>query len=113
MQAVLVIIVLTISLIAFPTRDALAEPSSSEGSVLFDLHCAGCHPHGGNIIRRGRTLKLEALKRRDIASKEAIAEIARHGIGQMGGYEDVLGASGDQLVAEWIWQQAQKAWIQG
>jgi cytochrome c6 len=31
----------------------------------------------------------------------------------MSGYADVLGEGGDVVVGEWVWQQAQKAWIQG
>ena len=31
----------------------------------------------------------------------------------MSGYGELLGPGGDQIVAEWIWEQAQKAWIQG
>jgi len=30
----------------------------------------------------------------------------------MSGYEDELGNNGDQIVANWIWEQAQKAWVQ-
>ena len=87
--------------------------ASSEGAALFQQHCAACHINGGNIIRRGKTLKLKALERQGIASVDAIAQIAREGVGQMSGYGDVLGPGGDQLVAEWIWEQAQNAWIQG
>ena len=87
--------------------------ASSEGAALFQQHCAACHINGGNIIRRGKTLKLKALERQGIASVDAIAQIAREGVGQMSGYGDVLGPGGDQLVAEWIWDQAQNAWIQG
>ena len=86
---------------------------SQSGEQLFDLHCAGCHPNGGNIIRRGRTLKLKALEKRDLNNSKAIAEIAREGIGQMSGYAEALGEGNDLVVAEWIWQQAQNAWIQG
>ena len=86
---------------------------SGAGAQLFDLHCAGCHPNGGNIIRRGRTLKLKALEKRELNNAQAIAQIAREGIGQMSGYADVLGEGNDVVVADWIWQQAQKAWIQG
>ncbi|MGC6482852.1 MAG: c-type cytochrome [Synechococcus sp.] len=86
---------------------------ASSGQELFNNHCAGCHHNGGNIIRRGRTLKLAALKRNGLDDPEAIARIAREGIGQMSGYSDVLGQDGDQLVAAWIWEQAQNAWIQG
>ena len=87
--------------------------AANEGAALFQQHCAACHINGGNIIRRGKTLKLKALKRQGIASVDAIAQIAREGVGQMSGYGDVLGPGGDQLVAEWIWEQAQNAWIQG
>ena len=83
------------------------------GASLFQNNCASCHPNGGNIIRRGRTLKLKALNKRGLNSSEAIAQIAREGIGQMSGYADVLGLDGDAIVAEWVWQQAQNAWIQG
>jgi len=86
---------------------------SGSGAQLFDLHCAGCHPNGGNIIRRGRTLKLKALEKRELNNAQAIAQIAREGVGQMSGYADVLGEGNDVVVADWIWQQAQKAWIQG
>ena len=56
---------------------------------------------------------MKALNKRGLNSSEAIAQIAREGIGQMSGYADVLGLDGDAIVAEWVWQQAQNAWIQG
>ena len=87
--------------------------SSNAGAELFEAHCSGCHMNGGNIVRRGKTLKMKALVRNKIDSVDAIALIAREGRGQMSGYARVLGAEGDQAVAEWIWQQAQNAWIQG
>jgi cytochrome c6 len=45
------------------------------GSSLFGAHCAGCHLQGGNIIRRGKTLKMAALERNGITSPDAIAAI--------------------------------------
>ncbi|MCB4394705.1 cytochrome C6 [Synechococcus sp. HB1133] len=92
---------------------AAAVPQISDGAVSFEQHCAGCHINGGNIIRRGKNLKLKTLERDEIATVEAIAAIAREGRGQMSGYADVLGPDGDQLVAEWILMQAQNAWTQG
>ena len=92
---------------------AAAVPDAQQGAVLFEQHCAGCHINGGNIIRRGKNLKLKTLERDEIATVEAIAAIAREGRGQMSGYADVLGADGDQLVAEWILMQAQNAWTHG
>ena len=90
-----------------------AGRDASTGSLLFEQHCAGCHINGGNIIRRGKNLKLKTLEREQIATVDAIAAIAREGRGQMSGYADVLGSDGDQLVAEWVLMQAQNAWTQG
>jgi cytochrome c6 len=81
-----------------------------DGAALFEAHCAGCHVHGGNIIRRGRTLKLNALERQGITSPAAIATIATQGIGQMGGYGQVLGPGGPDQVAAYVWQQALAGW---
>jgi cytochrome c6 len=51
-----------------------------------------------------------ALERNGIDGPEAIAAIAAGGIGQMGGYGEVLGEGGDQVVAEWVWEQALAGW---
>lgn len=80
------------------------------GASLFEAHCVGCHVGGGNVIRRGRTLRLEALQRADLASPEAIARIAAEGRGQMGGYAAVLGEQGARQVSAWVWQQALAGW---
>tara|TARA_B100000945_G_C19905074_1_gene377931 strand:- start:87 stop:464 length:378 start_codon:yes stop_codon:yes gene_type:complete len=82
------------------------------GKNLFEKNCAGCHINGGNIIRRSKNLKISSLNRNGIDDPEAIAKIARQGIGIMDGYKDQLGDNGDQIVANWIWGQAQKAWVQ-
>ena len=82
------------------------------GENLFKHNCAGCHINGGNIIRRSKNLKITSLKRNGIDNPDAIAKIARQGIGIMSGYEDKLGDNGDQIVANWVWEQAQKAWVQ-
>jgi len=82
------------------------------GKNLFKNHCAGCHINGGNIIRRSKNLKISALKHNGLDSTEAIAKIAREGIGIMDGYKDKLGENGDQVLADWVLEQAQKAWVQ-
>jgi len=105
----LLAIVITVSSLPF---QVLAD-DNIKGKYLFTQNCSGCHIKGGNIIRRGKTLKLSALERNGISNPEAIAEIARNGIGIMSGYEEVLGKGGDQLVAKWIWEEAQNAWIHG
>ena len=87
--------------------------SQSKGESLFIEHCSACHVNGGNIIRRSKTLKLKQLQKNGIDNPQAIAQIARNGIGIMSGYKEFLGNDGDKLVAEWIWEQSQKAWVQG
>ena len=82
------------------------------GETLFKNHCAGCHINGNNIIRRSKNLKISSLKNNGIDDPETIANIARQGIGIMDGYKDQLGEDGDLIVATWIWEQAQKAWVQ-
>ncbi len=86
------------------------RPALADGAELFQLHCAGCHVNGGNIIRRGKTLKLAALERQGVASEQAIAAIVAGGQGQMSGYGAVLGEQGTQEVAAWVWQQALAGW---
>jgi cytochrome c6 len=97
-----------------PAWGAAAVESASSGheagARLFTAHCAACHPQGGNIIRRGKTLKRAALQRQGIDSPEAIQRIAAAGIGQMSGYDAVLGEGGAERVAAWIWQQAELGW---
>ena len=111
---------------AFALEAAMPEPSGpeadgsaggvlrvsalEEGGSLFSAHCAGCHLQGGNIIRRGKTLKLAALERNGVASPEAIAAVAATGVGQMGGYAGSLGEGGPEAVAAWVWQQALYGW---
>ena len=90
----------------------LVALDTDSGKTLFKNQCAGCHLNGGNIIRRGKNLRISSLKHNGIDNPEAIAKIARQGIGIMDGYKDQLGDNGDQIVANWIWEQAQKAWVQ-
>lgn len=83
---------------------------SADGGHLFELHCAGCHPRGGNIIRRGRTLRLADLQRQGIDGPEMVARIAAVGIGRMDGYGAVLGPGGAEPLGAWVWEQAVTGW---
>ena len=86
---------------------------ASTGESLFNNYCSGCHINGGNIIRRSKNLKISSLKRNGIDTPEAIAKIAKEGIGIMDGYGDLLVDNDDLILANWILEQAQKAWVQG
>ncbi len=94
-------------------RPAWGLSEMARGAQLFEQHCAGCHVNGGNILRRGKTLKLAALERYGRADPAVIATIAAAGVGQMGGYAAVLGDGGPEAVASWVWQQAQTGWPRG
>ena len=87
-----------------------AAENETPGSRLFQQHCIGCHVGGGNIIRRGKTLKLKALQRQGIANPDSIARIAAEGIGSMAGYRDQLGTEGPDVVGQWVWEQAKAGW---
>lgn len=91
---------------------ATSASSEVSGATLFARTCAGCHSNGGNIIRRGKTLKRKALARNHIDGPIAIKAIASGGIGQMSGYEELLGEGGAQVVADWVWDQALAGWPQ-
>ena len=106
----LLTLIITTNLI-FPSYTLAIDDMA--GKQIFLQHCSGCHVNGGNIIRRGKTLKLAALKRNGIDNPEAIAKIARIGTGSMSGYEKVLEKGQSEVVGKWIWEQAQNAWIQG
>jgi cytochrome c6 len=86
---------------------------SSDGRQLFEQHCVGCHLNGGNVVRRGRTLKQAALLRNGITGPEDVARIAAAGIGRMSGYGAVLGEGGAEAVGRWVWQQALTGWPRG
>ncbi len=99
-------------ILTLPAQKTFALDNSI-GQKIFTNHCSGCHVNGGNIIRRSKNLKLDTLKRKGIDNSDAIAKIAREGIGIMSGYGDQLEKNDDHIVAIWILEQAQKAWIQG
>ncbi len=110
LNKVLIITFLCLSISYLPLASyALNE---TQGEDLFQNNCASCHIKGGNIIRRNKTLKLKDLKRNHLDSPEAIAKIALEGIGIMSGYKKNLDDGQEEILAHWIWEQSQKAWIQ-
>ncbi|WP_272061784.1 c-type cytochrome [Oscillatoria sp. CS-180] len=89
---------------------ALAESSSVHAQELFSQQCAGCHINGGNIVRRGKNLKLRALQRNHVDSIEAIAQLITNGKGAMSAYGDRLSAEDIDLLAHFVWDKAQVNW---
>jgi cytochrome c6 len=112
---ILLSLVVIASLVLTPT--ALAAPSATSpvtsttnGAQLFELNCAGCHINGGNIVRRGQTLKLKALQRNHVDNLDAIAALVAQGKGNMSAYGDRLSPAEIQAVSEFVLSQAQQGW---
>ena len=84
--------------------------TASNGAQLFEVHCAGCHLNGRNIIRRGKNLKLKALQKNQMDSVEAIAQIVMNGKNNMSAYKDRLTELEIQQVSAYVWEQAQQGW---
>ncbi|TAE59849.1 MAG: cytochrome C6 [Nostocales cyanobacterium] len=80
------------------------------GAEIFSFHCAGCHINGGNIIRRGKNLKKNALKRYGMDSLEAIQNIVTNGKNNMSAYKEKLTSPEIENVAAYVLEQAEKDW---
>ena len=98
--------ILSPALAAEPTPNA----PLADAQELFTVQCAGCHPNGGNIIRRGKNLKLRALTRNGIDSVEAIASLITNGKGIMSAYGDRLSPEEIDVLATYVWGKAQDNW---
>ncbi|WP_371734149.1 c-type cytochrome [Synechococcus sp. CCY 9618] len=113
-MALVLVLALVLPPPALGLEGASPDPASlASGGRLFEAHCVGCHINGGNIIRRGKNLKLATLQRNGIDDPAAIATIAAAGIGAMGGYGEALGEGGPEAVGAWVWQQALEGWPRG
>ena len=82
----------------------------NEGETIFQTYCAGCHAHGGNIVRRGKSLKKRALKRNGYESIADVSQIVTEGKGNMSAYADRLTTAEIELVSRYVLQQAEQGW---
>jgi cytochrome c6 len=107
------ILILVLAILCLWTN--ISHPSAmaadiANGSEIFEFNCAGCHINGGNIVRRSKTLKKQALKRYGMDSLEAVTAIVTNGKSNMSAYKDRLTAQEIQDVAVYVLEQAQKNW---
>lgn len=84
--------------------------ADNAAAKLFELQCAGCHVNGGNIVRRGKTLKLKALEKNGYSTVDAIAQIIANGKGNMSAYQDRLSTAEIQTLAQYVLERAQQNW---
>lgn len=107
MKTIVILLVITLTFAFNPP--ALAADIAN-GAKIFSVQCAGCHVNGGNIVRRGKTLKLKALKRNHMDSQDAIATLVANGKNNMSAYKDRLSAQEIEDVATYVLEQAEKGW---
>ena len=80
------------------------------GAQVFQANCAGCHAKGGNIVRRGKNLKLKALHKYHVDTQDAIASLVTNGKGNMSAYGEKLTASEIADVSAYVLQRAETGW---
>ncbi|MBD2496074.1 c-type cytochrome [Nostoc sp. FACHB-280] len=104
--------ILCLILLLFTTTFTLPANASdtADGAQIFSVHCAGCHINGSNIIRRGKNLKKQALKKYNMDSIEAITSIVTNGKSNMSAYKDRLSEQEIHDVAVYVLEQAAKDW---
>lgn len=90
--------------------DTLPQADNGNGAKIFKVNCAGCHIKGGNIVRRGKNLKLRALRRHKVDTLEAIASLVTNGKGIMSAYGDKLTAEEIAQVSAYVLQRAEQNW---
>jgi cytochrome c6 len=94
--------------IALPTPVLAANVTNAP--KLFEFHCSGCHVNGGNIVRRGKNLKLKTLEKNGVATIAAIETLVTNGKGNMSAYRDRLTPEEIQQVSAYVLEQANQDW---
>jgi cytochrome c6 len=93
-----------------PASAANTVNNKIDAAQIFETNCAGCHLNGNNIIRRGKNLKINALKKYGMNSIEAITGIVTNGKNNMSAYKDKLTSQEIQDVATYVLKQAENDW---
>ncbi len=110
MKQLLKILLITFSILTMGFSTPAFAADTVNGAKIFSMECAGCHIKGGNIIRRGKNLKLKALKRNNVDSLEEIATLVTNGKNIMSAYKDRLSEQQIQDVSAYVLEQADKDW---
>jgi cytochrome c6 len=86
------------------------SPELIQGAQVFETQCAGCHVGGGNIVRRGKNLKLKTLQKNKVDTLAAISALVTTGKGNMSAYGDRLTPAEIETVSAYVLDQAAKNW---
>jgi cytochrome c6 len=101
---------LALSLSLFLSVPAVWAEDSNLGATVFEAQCAGCHAGGGNIVRRGKNLKLKTLEKNQMATIEAIQTLVTQGKANMSAYSEKLTPEEITAVAAYVLDRAQANW---
>lgn len=113
MQKIITVVALVFTiLLASINSPVLADtiPNLDNGAKVFQANCAGCHVKGGNIVRRGKNLKLKTLHKRKVDTEDAIASLVANGKGIMSAYGDKLTPEEIANVSAYVLQRAEENW---
>ncbi|MBV6624379.1 MAG: c-type cytochrome [Rivularia sp. (in: Bacteria)] len=112
MRSLIKFVIFTVLLLVIYLQQPLLADTvdKASGAKVFSANCAGCHINGGNIIRRGKNLKMRALKKYKMDSVEAISNIVTYGKNNMSAYKDRLSESEIQAVSTYVLKQAENNW---
>ena len=110
LRQIFTIILLTLIVLNLNFVPTALAADTATGAKIFSVQCAGCHINGSNIIRRGKNLKIKALKKYQMDSIEAISSIVTNGKNNMSPYKDRLTEQEIQDVAAYVLEQAEKGW---
>ncbi|NJO93531.1 MAG: c-type cytochrome [Hydrococcus sp. RM1_1_31] len=106
----ILISILMISMVIIACQAPAFAENISNGAKIFNVQCAGCHPNGGNIIRRGKSLQKKALQRNKMDSLEAVQEIVTNGKNNMSAFGDRLSQQEIEIVSAYVLEQAENNW---
>ncbi|MBO3461525.1 c-type cytochrome [Aetokthonos hydrillicola Thurmond2011] len=104
------ILLLTLIVLTFNPISTASAADTANGAKIFSAQCTGCHINGSNIIRRGKNLKLQALKKYGMDSVEAISLIVANGKNNMSAYKDRLTEQEILEVSTYVLKQAENRW---
>jgi len=110
MKYLLTIFLILVATWGIMTSSSVMAAEINPGLEIFQVHCAGCHPNGGNIIRRGKTLKQKALKKYGVDSLEAIAALVTNGKNNMPAFQARLSEQQIQAVSAYVLEAAANDW---
>ncbi|MFM6191242.1 MAG: cytochrome c6 PetJ [Planktothrix sp.] len=110
LNKLLTILFLTLTLILTSFHSTAFATNLDTGAQIFEAQCVGCHVGGGNIVRRGKTLKKKALERNHLNTLESISALVTNGKNNMSAYKDRLTDAEIQAVSAYVLEQAEKNW---